>query len=226
MSKIKIIKLLLITIITINTTNIFAAQNSNYFSLNAGPGWANNLNRKVGTLEFNVDLESEYNISATFGKYIQNWLRIEIELGYIQTNIKTLYSKHLSKFMDVTSGTDCHKRLMINSIFEYKNNTNFLPFAGIGVGISDSKLEMEHVSVLPGSVGSSVFKTDENNDYNFTYQLMTGIIYSINDNWSLDLVYKFLSTPDRSHATSYLKGNVDISGTNIHLVNIGIRYLF
>ncbi|MEQ5287361.1 outer membrane protein [Providencia huaxiensis] len=89
---------------------------------------------------------------------------------------------------DITLNT-----FMINTYYDFKNQTNFTPYVSVGLGLASIKHKAQYITSEVNSGGSEydAFSKSKTNS-NFAWSLGLGSQYAINDNLSLDLSYRFL----------------------------------
>ncbi|EPQ5228602.1 outer membrane protein [Providencia stuartii] len=89
---------------------------------------------------------------------------------------------------DITLNT-----FMINTYYDFKNQTNFTPYVSVGLGLASIKHKAQYIFSEVNSGGSEydAFSKSKTNS-NFAWSLGLGSQYAINDNLSLDLSYRFL----------------------------------
>ncbi|WP_273839853.1 outer membrane protein [Providencia rettgeri] len=90
---------------------------------------------------------------------------------------------------DITLNT-----FMINTYYDFKNQTNFTPYVSVGLGLASVKHKAQFSSSEVNSGGGSEYNASSKSktNSNFAWSLGLGSQYAINDNLSLDLSYRFL----------------------------------
>ncbi|MBN6361484.1 porin family protein [Providencia huaxiensis] len=104
------------------------------------------------------------------------------------SNGSSYYSSREDGKNDITLST-----FMINTYYDFKNQTNFTPYVSVGLGLASVKHKAQYISSEVNSGGSEYdsFSKSKTNS-NFAWSLGLGSQYAINDNLSLDLSYRFL----------------------------------
>ncbi|MBQ0534881.1 MULTISPECIES: outer membrane protein [Providencia] len=104
------------------------------------------------------------------------------------SNGSSYYSSREDGKNDITLNT-----FMINTYYDFKNQTNFTPYVSVGLGLASIKHKAQYISSEVNSGGSEydAFSKSKTNS-NFAWSLGLGSQYAINDNLSLDLSYRFL----------------------------------
>lgn len=89
---------------------------------------------------------------------------------------------------DITLNT-----FMINTYYDFKNETDFTPYVSVGLGLASVKHKAQFISSEVNSGGSEYDASSKSKtNSNFAWSLGLGSQYAINDNLSLDLSYRFL----------------------------------
>ena len=97
---------------------------------------------------------------------------------------------------------------MANAYFDYLTCTPWTPYVGAGLGVSYLKADFGHVA-------KSV--------YNLGWQVMGGVTYDINSNWTLDLGYRYA---DLGRVRKSYEGTVAKVAARDHEILFGVRYEF
>ena len=137
-----------------------------------------------------------YNIGAGFGVsagYNFDGPRIEFEFGYRNNNINEVNSFSVS-------GTDLTVlSYMINGIYDFKTNSPFSPFIGVGLGMVNGTIDVQPTG-------------DNTADTEFGYQAIFGVSYAVNKNLNLDLSYRFQGAASdfkfQEVKVSYMSSNI------------------
>lgn len=111
--------------------------------------------------------------------------------------------------------------LMVNAYYDFKNDTKFTPYVGVGVGIAWVSMEGD----LAGVVGF-----DSYTESNFAWSLNAGISYDITENWSADLGYRYMNVGDAKTKSLTIvglgTGHLEAKDIVSHQVMLGVRYTF
>ncbi|MBA3005330.1 MAG: outer membrane beta-barrel protein [Proteobacteria bacterium] len=149
-----------------------------------------------GTWADDVSFDTGMAINGAFG-YDFNGFRAEAELGYQQNNLDTDDWREADRFGYYRSGTLSYAdgdmtatTFFANGYYDFKNNSPFVPYLGVGIGYAN--IELNDVKVDPWDVGYS------NDDGVFAYQLMAGVSYAINKTVALDFSYRYVGAADPS----------------------------
>ncbi|MBR1374220.1 porin family protein [bacterium] len=102
--------------------------------------------------------------------------------------------------------------LMGNVYFDYLTCTPWTPYVGAGIGYAWLK-PVAHVN------GSKFNKSQ----YNFAWQVMAGVAYDINSNWTVDLGYKYADLGRVRKNDGVMVNKLTVRD---HEILLGIRYNF
>jgi hypothetical protein len=91
----------------------------------------------------------------------------------------------------------------------------FHPYLGFGLGVSSVDVSGTRTQQI---LGSTVTQPLNDSDTSFAYQILLGVNYEINKNWSADLTYRWFGTDPQIHG-----GDVDYT-TN--MITVGVNYHF
>lgn len=186
-----------------------AAQSASndYIQFNVGSGI-------VGTVDINaidgdteagtdIDLEAGWFASVAAGTKAGKYpVRIEGELLALSSDIDTGDLEDISS--DATFSTQA---VMINALYDFTVDS-FSPYVGVGVGYARIGYE---------------FENDEQNDRGFAWQLRAGVNYAVSDKVTLDVGYRYLTTPEFERVDSDLALEAEAS---VHIVSVGARFGF
>ena len=167
-------------------------------------------------------------------------IRSELEFGYIgkakDTKSWTFHMNKTYPGQHYEIETSAYSG-MINFYYDIDTGTRFTPYVGAGFGIA-------HVKAKSQAYGHSATQdysvTDEMTDDNPAWNISLGAAYALNDNWSLDLGYRYTnygriteSKNKRGHlwdpAGSMQEHGLDVKGDmkiDSHEINFGVRYAF
>lgn len=116
--------------------------------------------------------------------------------------------------------------VFLNLFYDIETGTPFTPYVGGGLGVAiidadgELKLSENGVSIYDESASNSVT--------NFAFNLAAGIGYDVNENFTLDLGYRYADfgnaeTGDVGFSPFEVKGEADLLA---HEVLLGLRYTF
>ncbi len=105
--------------------------------------------------------------------------------------------------------------LMLNAYYDYKTDSAFTPYVGIGIGTATTDLEFS-----PSGVG--IISNDDNT---FVYQLIIGASYAFSDNLGAFASYVYRDADEASLDASLLPARFDINNES-SLLNAGLKFSF
>jgi opacity protein-like surface antigen len=182
-----------------------------YVGGQAGVVFLSDSDIQQGITDLSGSFDTGYGLGLT-GGYNFDMFRLEGELFY-KTNAfdeVSAGSGSLSADGDMTA-----LGLMVNAIFDFKNQTRFTPFIGVGAG-------MAQVSIKDLTLGGLSIADDD--DVVFAYQGIAGVGISVTPALTLDISYKYTATLDPEFS--------DVTGVPFdaeymsHNVMAGIRFNF
>lgn len=147
------------------------------------------------------------------GLRYENW-RIGVELGYTKMNTKNWTSGvfEFSSRCDGLSG-------MLNAYYDFSifQDTNFYVGGGLGICNIGSKM-----SSVDGN-----FRNISTHKIVISYQIMTGISYNLNENWTIKLGYRMFKPGNNNDKMGIGAQDLPFSKSPyIHMLELGLRYNF
>lgn len=139
--------------------------------------------------------------------------------------------------------------LLANFYWDFHNSTAFTPYVMAGAGLAFINAEYEHnvsrkgamVGDTHGDLGSTSY-SEHKNYTNFAWALGAGCAYNVNENFAIDLGYRYLNLgtveTDGSHSGSFATArtpltknplNINFDGNSFasnHEIMLGLRYTF
>ncbi len=136
-----------------------------------------------------------------------------VRAGYVRAEIEGNFS-HPIKYSTEDFNLNLKKySLMANVYFDYLTCTPWTPYVGAGIGYAWLK------PVAHNEDGKALDKSQ----YNFAWQVMAGVAYDINSNWTADLGYKYA---DLGRVRKNFGFGVSKMTLRDHEIVLGIRYNF
>ncbi len=158
-----------------------------------------------------MDLESDEGLAVgvAVGYSFPCNMRIEGEFAYQENDLDkvSLYGIDADLTGDTSSSS-----FLVNGYYDFKNTSAFTPFIGGGIGMA--KVEINDLN-SPGSGDPDV----SDDDTVFAYQIGAGVAYTITEQVSLDVKYRYFGTSDPELGGS----DVEYSSHNLYA---GIRISF
>ncbi|HEX3885447.1 MAG TPA: OmpA family protein [Stellaceae bacterium] len=176
-------------------------------------GWTslNNAHVSAAGLGGTVNFNGGWNAGARLGYMVGPW-RFEGEYRHQENGV--------NGFAGVSaSGTVTADALMANAIYDFSLSSSFSPHIGAGIGMAD----LTASSRVPG-IGTTL---SNSSDWEFAYQAIAGLRYTLNPNWALDVDYRYLGTADAKFRTTPALGGAAVSTSyNSHNLVASLSYVF
>lgn len=187
--------------------NSMAAGNSMYIKGNVGIGMAmdsdiDNMPNNAGTAKMTFD--TGFLGTGAVGYDFAGPFRVEGEYGWQKNDLDQLSFDN--RFGNFQEGDLKTQSIMVNGYYDVATGSPWSPFVGAGIGWA--KVDLDTPALPLGD-----------NDDVFAYQLMAGVTYAIDAQWSVDAQYRFFGTQDAT-----IQG-ADFSMNSNDLM-VGLRYNF
>lgn len=136
-----------------------------------------------------------------------------VQAGYVRGELELNNSRDIKRNYFDEDGDVSHFRLykhsvMANAYFDYLTCTPWTPYVGAGIGSAYLKADN-------GEQAKSV--------YNLAWQVMAGLTYDINSNWTLDAGYRYA---DLGRIRKNSGDSVTKLTARDHEIMLGVRYTF
>lgn len=213
-------KLLILTSILV-ILPVTAEAGFQYLVFRGGPGWASDVDRipnpDGGSV---ISFKSEFDLNIAYGRSFTDWLRAEVELGYVHMGFDEMYLNKQGESVEL-EGSDTHLRGIVSAILDWNNCTGFTPFIGGGIGLVHANLDMKWD--LPNGSPAET----ESVDHAFIWQAVAGTAFRVGSSWELELMYRYYATNDRTHDNheNATYPEMEVEGTKASFIELGIRYL-
>jgi opacity protein-like surface antigen len=163
--------------------------------------------------------------SIGFGYHLNDYLRAELNLGYIPGNEQS------ASYDDGTTAAfgkvENHAWTgMLNGYVDLGTYVGITPYIGAGVGVYQSHREASAGYVDADPLTDDFDAHDDETQYSFAYTLNAGFAYQMSKNLSLDVGYQYLSAPDAEVAvlTNSAPYTAVEKGIDYHQIKVGLRY--
>jgi opacity protein-like surface antigen len=120
-----------------------------------------------GSIDSGLDFDTGYVLGAAAGWNATPNIGVELEYAYRNADATITGTGG-------EGGKTESNAWMLNGIYTFHSDRAWAPYAGIGLGAAD--LNVESGDALGG---------DFDSDYNFAYQVITGVAYNINPNFAV-----------------------------------------
>lgn len=167
----------------------------------------NKVNMKAAN-QGDAELTREKANKELFGTHVA----YGVQAGYVRGELELNNSRDIKRNYFDEDGVN-HFRLykhsvMANAYFDYLTCTPWTPYVGAGIGSAYLKADF-------GDVAKS--------NYNLAWQVMAGLTYDINSNWTLDAGYRYA---DLGRIRKNFGDSVAKVTARDHEVLLGVRYTF
>jgi opacity protein-like surface antigen len=151
---------------------------------------------------------------AAFGVAYNEW-DIELELGYYRSNAQDNQTDpFIYSAWNALSG-------MINLIYNYSFTDSIYAYAGAGAGVASVgyKCTIDPATGLLGDMKVGNVTT-------FAWQLLAGLGYQINANWSIQGGYRLFNTTKANVGSITGLIDLDVKQPFVHNIEVGLKYNF
>ncbi len=215
-------KKLLVVLATLVVLPVSAEAGFQYLAFRGGPGWASDVDRVPNTNGGSViSFKSEFDLNIAYGRSFTDWLRAELELGYVYMGFEKMYLKNQGETVEL-EGSDTHLRGMVSVILDWNNCTGFTPFIGGGIGLAHANLDMKWELQNQSAPAET-----ESSDIAFIWQAVAGTSWHIGSSLEMELMYRYYVSNDRTHDNheNATYPEMEVEGTKASFIELGIRYL-
>jgi len=191
-----------------------------YVPVEVGSGWYLrgdvNYNASRPTYKFTLlgqDTDNtRFGGDIGFGYHFTDYLRGDLTMGFVGRD-KYEFNDGVDYFAAKNQVWDG----LANAYVDLGTFAGLTPYVGAGIGVMYSKAKLEIDSDTLGVAGNWSDK-----QYRFAYALNAGLSYRFTPNTSVDVGYRYLSSPN----TEYLDtDSLSIrKGVDYHQVRVGLRY--
>ncbi|MAA98141.1 MAG: agglutinin [Stappia sp.] len=189
---------------------------------------------KYGALQFqNESLNNTGMIGVGVGYRFSDYLRGDLTLDY---EFPAKYRGHAPCTTCGVGGTAGFSNesakidvltMLVNGYIDIGTWAGFTPYVGAGIGVS--RVSTSDIKFANPDGTSGRYPGDST--YNFSWALMAGGSYAMNQNWSLDAGYRYLNIGD-AYSKSFSTGvgnpsrKIKYEDLQAHEFRVGMRYTF
>ncbi|KZL22068.1 hypothetical protein PsAD2_00093 [Pseudovibrio axinellae] len=211
------------------TSDLQAQDNTTYVSLKGAKAFSlrSSFDAVSGypTDSYHADYESEWAISASFGQRINDYLRVEGELGYLASTVQNFSSDTITITND-SGGRVVAGYTMANILADIPLSNQVTAFAGGGIGIAKPEMDKRLLSD-----GFQTRDIDIEDQYVFAWKLTGGLAYQMYENTHLFADYTYFQTADFDVTQTTTAGGLAVENTlktnlSSHMIGLGLRYDF
>jgi opacity protein-like surface antigen len=195
-----------------------------FVPVEVGTGWylrgdiAYGVNKSFKNIDFaapplsHSEDETTFSGSIGFGYHFTDWLRADLNLGYLPGN-------KVSASDGIDSGKIKNSAWygMANAYADLGTYVGITPYIGAGAGLVRSNPQ---ASTTAGGGAH-----EDSTDYSFAYTLNAGLSYAVSKDVSVDLGYQYLSAPDAKTVSLDAPDSYSThKGIHYHQIRLGLRY--
>ena len=190
-----------------------AAEPNWYVSGAGGATWFEQADSKGGGNSLETSFDTGYVFLGAAGRQFGNGFRAEGELGYRRASTDTTQVNSGPEFN--TEGSMSALSFMANGYYDFDVGMKIKPYIGAGIGVA---------RVSANDVRVNGVQLVDDSDAVFAYQAIGGLGYSLTENLTAFVEYRYFATLDPTfNATG--GGNYD-SQFMSHNALLGVRYHF
>jgi opacity protein-like surface antigen len=220
---------------------VYVDQAPDYVPVEVGSGWylrgdVSFLTQKNFKSDFDFppanfsDKEDPIFASIGFGYHFNDYLRADLNLGYLPGNKVSVDYDNSATSLQPTVASASLKNYafsgILNGYVDLGTYVGITPYLGAGVGVVQStrKLSASYLTVN-GDPTDDFELQDDKTRFSLAYTLNAGLAYQVTKNVSVDLGYQYFSAPDAEYATAQNLTTFSIhKGFSNHQVKLGLRY--
>lgn len=221
---------------------VYADQAPDYQPVEVGSGWylrgdvSYLANKSFEKQDFTFtpasfkDDETPVFASIGFGYHFNDYLRADLNLGYLPGNKVSVGYNDSATAVEPTIASGNLKNYavtgMLNGYVDLGTYVGITPYVGAGVGLirTRSELSASYATDNGDDTDDFVLKNDRTK-YAFAYTLNAGLAYQVSKNVLVDLGYQYFSAPDAEYVTAEsLTSYPTHKGISNHQVKLGLRY--
>ena len=174
--------------------------------------------------------EDAYFASIGFGYHFNDYLRADLNLGYLPGNKASFSYDDSGVVTPATVGSGNLKNYafsgILNGYVDLGTYVGVTPYIGAGIGIVQSKYSLSADYVTNNGDASDDFSVrSSKTKYSLAYTLNAGLAYQVSKNVLIDLGYQYFSAPNAEYITAASLNSFPVhKGISNHQVKLGLRY--
>jgi outer membrane protein OmpA-like peptidoglycan-associated protein len=185
-----------------------AADRGFYLGAGLGANWTRDTDVTGTGTNVSADFDAGWAGALSAGWAYGNGVRSEIEFGYRSNDVDSLSGAAAG------TGDASSWRGMVNLYYDFKTETPFTPYLGVGIGAA-------RVSLDANPVGASRL---DDSDTAFAYQGIAGAAYRLNENAQIFADYRYFATTSLDFTTA--AGTAVDADYDNHTLMVGLRFGF
>jgi opacity protein-like surface antigen len=178
------------------------------------------------------DSENAYFASIGIGYHFNDYLRADLNLGYLPGNKASFgYDDSAAVALPTlpTQGSGSLQNYgisgMLNGYVDLGTYVGITPYVGAGIGLVRSSRKLSAIYVDNNVPTNSFSVQDNHTQYSLAYTLNAGLAYQVTKNVSVDLGYQYFSAPSAEYVTAESLTSYPVKkGINNHQIKLGLRY--
>ncbi|KRB21109.1 MULTISPECIES: outer membrane protein [Mesorhizobium] len=175
--------------------------------------------------------EDAYFASVGFGYHFNDYLRADVNFGYLPGNKASFGYDDTTTAPAGTSiaGSGNLKNYafsgILNGYVDLGTYVGITPYVGAGVGVVRSKRSVSASYTDEADPTNDFTLNDSKTQYSLAYTLNAGLAYQVTKNVSVDLGYQYFSAPSAEYVTAESLTSFPVKkGISNHQVKVGLRY--
>ena len=209
-----------ILIVLFCATSVFAQQGRiqprPYVRGDLGPSIVEDTDAEFfpGAGSVSLELDPGIRFGVAGGAFFGDYFALELETGWSINEVDSI-----SGFNDVDAWL-YQAPLLVNGMFQFKNNTGLIPFFGAGAGGNIVGIDIDDAD-------SPTLELDgDESDFVFAWQVFAGLKFEINNNLSVGLMYRYLWSDDVEWEVDNSAQDIEVDGVRTHSFSAAVRYSF
>lgn len=167
-----------------------------------------------GSGSVSLELDPGIRFGVAGGAFFGDYFSLELETGWIINEVDSI-----SGFTDVDAWL-FQAPLLVNGMFQFKNNTGLTPFLGAGAGGNVLGIEIDDAD------SPSVSLDGDESDFVFAWQVFAGLKFEINNNLSVGIIYRYLWSDDAEWEVDDTAQDIEFDGAKTHSISAMVSYSF
>ncbi|TGT78592.1 porin family protein [bacterium M00.F.Ca.ET.159.01.1.1] len=176
--------------------------------------------------------QDAYFASIGFGYHFNDYLRADLNLGYLPGNKVNLSYDDEAVVTPPTLSTSGSASLknyavsgMLNGYVDLGTYVGITPYIGAGIGVVRSTRKLSAIYTDNNVPANSFTVEDNKSKYSLAYTLNAGLAYQVSKNVLIDLGYQYFSAPNAEYVTAASLTSYPVrKGISNHQVKLGLRY--